>query len=477
MPISPENRYLLAFLGVGILASIIFLTGLGKPALQDYDEAIYAKVVRETVSGTDPLTLKQLGNPWFEKPPLYFWLAMISSKMFGLDEFSLRLPSSLFSIAGIILIMLLAWEITKDKFMSLVTGLMFLTMGALIVAGRQVRLDVPVTVAIMFSFYSFLCGLKNPKWLIGIGIGVAVGIMFKSIIGFYAFPAILIWSIIFKNFSWLKNKYFWLGGFAGLAIILPWHLYETVKFGSAFWQEYFIHHVLGRFGENVIGGGQAVSNWNYFKFSFLFEFPWFALFGLGLLALPTALLKTNGRKKEALALGCSAVFIFTVFAAAGTKLFYYTIPAIPFMALFLGLLATDSLARAKAVHITKYYFVIFLLLTAGFTNALYVGFNKQKQLAVNQSISEDERGVGRFLATKTDVEKIYAFEYDYWDTISFYSNKRSFELIKNGQNIPAGSYVVIEQQAFKKLNLPESILENIRTDYSGHVLRLVYLKP
>ena len=61
--------------------------------LIDYDEATYAKVVVDTIKSGDVSTFTLSGHLWFEKPPLYLWLAIGSVNLFGAHEFAFRVPS------------------------------------------------------------------------------------------------------------------------------------------------------------------------------------------------------------------------------------------------------------------------------------------------------------------------------------------------------------------------------------------------
>ena len=51
--------------------------------LVDYDEATYAKVVVDTLHTGQVTDLYHFDKPWFEKPPLYLWMAVGSVKLFG----------------------------------------------------------------------------------------------------------------------------------------------------------------------------------------------------------------------------------------------------------------------------------------------------------------------------------------------------------------------------------------------------------
>src|ERR1043166_3419162 len=98
-----ENRKLrVAAIGVGslvgrilwailaVLALCAYFIGLNIPFVGP-DEPRYAEVAREMLERGDWITPTLGGHNWFEKPPLLYWLEMVSYKLFGINELSARL--------------------------------------------------------------------------------------------------------------------------------------------------------------------------------------------------------------------------------------------------------------------------------------------------------------------------------------------------------------------------------------------------
>lgn len=82
-----------------VLASFLLLMGMGELALFDQDEAAYAGFARRMIETGDWLIPE---FPWSEphrKTPLHFWTIAVSFKLFGQNEWALRLPSML-SLVG-----------------------------------------------------------------------------------------------------------------------------------------------------------------------------------------------------------------------------------------------------------------------------------------------------------------------------------------------------------------------------------------
>ncbi|MFS8891964.1 ArnT family glycosyltransferase [Synechococcus sp. R55.2] len=94
-------------LGMGFLAGLWLLWGQGIPYLFDWDELIYASLARQMLASGDPFSLAINGEPFFEKPPLFFWLQTLSMAVLGMNEGAARLPNAF--AGGITVALLVGW--------------------------------------------------------------------------------------------------------------------------------------------------------------------------------------------------------------------------------------------------------------------------------------------------------------------------------------------------------------------------------
>src|SRR3972149_2192711 len=78
----------------GLLAYALYILGVGRVGLVGPDEPRYADVARAMLRLGDYITPHLYGVPWFEKPPLYYWLTSLTFR-FGISELTARLPSAL----------------------------------------------------------------------------------------------------------------------------------------------------------------------------------------------------------------------------------------------------------------------------------------------------------------------------------------------------------------------------------------------
>src|SRR5579864_8515910 len=75
--------------------AFLFFYGLGQFGLIGADEPRYAQVAREMLDRRDWITPILGGDPWLEKPPLYYWQAMLAFFVFGVSDTAARIPAGI----------------------------------------------------------------------------------------------------------------------------------------------------------------------------------------------------------------------------------------------------------------------------------------------------------------------------------------------------------------------------------------------
>ncbi len=99
-----RKKSLFVYLGIVVVAALLLLPFLGSVHLFDSDEVNYAESAREMILTGDYMNVQIDFEPFPEKPPLFFWLQVVSMKLFGINEFAARFPNF---ICGIITLIML----------------------------------------------------------------------------------------------------------------------------------------------------------------------------------------------------------------------------------------------------------------------------------------------------------------------------------------------------------------------------------
>src|SRR6202035_4355819 len=80
---------------ISVFCAFFFFYGLGLFGLIGADEPRYAQVAREMLERRDWITPVLGGQAWLEKPPLYYWQAMLAFSVFGVSDVAARVPAAI----------------------------------------------------------------------------------------------------------------------------------------------------------------------------------------------------------------------------------------------------------------------------------------------------------------------------------------------------------------------------------------------
>ena len=90
---------------------VCYFSHLGAVGFVGPDEPRYAWIARDMAETGDWVTPRLYGKPWFEKPPLLYWGAALSFKLFGVSEAAARLPSAVCALLATLALAWLAWRL------------------------------------------------------------------------------------------------------------------------------------------------------------------------------------------------------------------------------------------------------------------------------------------------------------------------------------------------------------------------------
>jgi hypothetical protein len=89
-----KNNIILINILIAVVSLTLFVSFLGGVHLFDWDEINFAESAREMIRTGDYLTVRINYLPFWEKPPLFIWLQVLSMKIFGINEFAARFPNA-----------------------------------------------------------------------------------------------------------------------------------------------------------------------------------------------------------------------------------------------------------------------------------------------------------------------------------------------------------------------------------------------
>ncbi len=314
-------------------------------------EGLYAQVAREIVQSGEYVRMTFQGQPYINKPPLFFWMIGGFTQLFGDNEVALRLTGSLFSLGTMVLIFVLgrtlfSWNVGFWAAFVFATNHLFLWYG------RRVLIDSTLTFFMTLALlgWVFACRKESsPVWPLVTFLGMTLASMVKSLHGFVLpFLLIVTYSILVRNFRPLKQWGFWVGlilFFVGIKASLSM-LGDSAQFQFSWGSVLF-----------------QISNWSTFASSAgPYKIPsylgliWFDLLPWSIL-IPSSLiflfsLRPLKKNPEVLFILLWFLGYFVVFCLARYKREPYLMPLVPGFALIIGyyLVALTSHIQIPSWH-------------------------------------------------------------------------------------------------------------------------------
>jgi 4-amino-4-deoxy-L-arabinose transferase-like glycosyltransferase len=257
-----------------------FFFGLAFFGLIGADEPRYAQVAREMLVRHDWITPTLGGKPWLEKPPLYYWQAMLAYSIFGVSDWAARLPSAV-DATLIVVATYLFLQRFRPGF-QLDGALMTASAAGIIGFARAASTDMPLaatfTVALLawFAWYES----KSRRFLALFYCFLALGMLAKGPVApLLSAVIIVIFAAAMSDYRLLARTLWVPGILLFCAVVLPWHIAVQIK-NPEFFRVFILQHNLARFGTNLYHHAEPF--WYYVPVTLLGLIPWTVFVGASL---------------------------------------------------------------------------------------------------------------------------------------------------------------------------------------------------
>ena len=144
-----------------VLLAVFFGFELGSRALWHPDEGRYSEIPRAMAASGDYVTPRLNGVKYFEKPVLFYWMQAGSIKLFGVNEWALRLWPALLALAGCLAVYGAGRKLFGRR-AGLIAAIVLATSPLYYLLGRIITLDMAVRVLLTGALLSFLLGVREP---------------------------------------------------------------------------------------------------------------------------------------------------------------------------------------------------------------------------------------------------------------------------------------------------------------------------
>ncbi len=312
------------------------------PFLNLWDEQFHALVAKNMMDY--PFKPMLISKPWLEydfrgwtsnhvwlhKQPLFLWQMALSMKIFGVNEFAVRLPSLIMMTVAVYFTFRIGKLLIGER-EGLFAAALFATLnyshrlssGLEHTDHNDIAFLFYITASIWAWIEYVYCQDKTKllKWALLTGLFAGMAVLNKWLTGLLIFSGWLFYLLINKQYHTDKQKvqHFLLAAFIAVLVFLPWQIYIGIVFPaeSMYEREYSSRH----FFEVIEGHGGG--NWYHVEILAL-------LYGyiVPYIFIPSLIFfySRSNNKKIAGALLLSIVLLYVFFTVAATKMPAFTFP-------------------------------------------------------------------------------------------------------------------------------------------------------
>jgi 4-amino-4-deoxy-L-arabinose transferase-like glycosyltransferase len=331
-----------------MLSIIPLFAYLGSYPLFIWDESRYAASAYEMIHKGNPfiVTFDFKPDMWATKPPFAIWCQALSIKIFGLTEFAVRFPSAVAAVLTCIAIILFCGKL-KRPFIGFYAALILMVSKGIIDWNHVCRsADLDAILLMWVTIYSLcfflFCFLEKNKYLLWFFIALALSVLTKSVQAFIALPALFLFALYKRQvMRILKTKMTYWGLLIFVLLVATYYLGREIQnngYLKAVWHE----EIAGRyFNVSDNHKGPFLFYFNYLYDRYFSYFIWFLPFAI---AINWCIPGRNENRvtkslRQDLSIYCFGIaLLYLLFISLGqTKLEWYAITALPFLAIFIGL--------------------------------------------------------------------------------------------------------------------------------------------
>ena len=332
------------------------------PSLMDDVDSVQAQIARNMLVSGDWVTARLDGVPYLEKPALIYWTIALSYKIFGVHDWSARVPIALSALA-------LCWVTAAfgvwafGKRAGFYAGLCIATCVGLFLFTRVLIPDVTLTFTTALAMWSFLRAIDDEEpdprlWAFLFATSLGAGLLLKSLIAI-VFPVgaaivyLLFTRQLFSGKIW-KRLHPFTGTLVILLIAAPWHILATLRnppyfvftlhsgpnsYHGFLWF-FFINEQLLRFlNLRYPRDYNTVPRLYFWLFHLIWLFPW----SVYIPAVAQLSFKPTDRASRARLLCLCWLGFVLIFFTFSTTQEYYSMPCYPALALLIGsAMATEN---------------------------------------------------------------------------------------------------------------------------------------
>ncbi len=323
------------------LSAAAFVVGLADAPIERA-EIYFLDAARGMVERSDWLVPYYRGEPFYDKPPLTYWLLALSFKVFGVSLVSGRLVAASIALAILLATFSTAKRLIAPDEAGAVSGegqaaaffatAILASSYAFVSFARLTMSDMLLTLLTLTAGFLYLRSESesNPRWLVICGALLGLSFLTKGPIAWIYFGALLgAFALVERRLPRIFTVFGIMGALTAVAVGLGWFFFVYLREGLEPLRWFFLRENLQRFAAPTYDTAEPF--WYYFLVYAAEGLPW------SVLAPPAVLFAFRADAPKVLRiLFFWAMLMLVPLSLSRGKIDYYLLPLLPPLSILIG---------------------------------------------------------------------------------------------------------------------------------------------
>ena len=247
-----------AFPAVILLCAVLYTLELGDLAFLGKDEPKNAQTAREMLNRGDWVTTTLEGEPWYDKPILYYWSALVGYLVFGVGELGARIGPVITALLTIWFTFLLGRRMLDEgkgsEAASAIGALAALIIGSSMwfaYYARTAVTDSLLTAFVTGTLVGYFFAKEGVRPVLNMNLAwasMAMAALAKGPVGIVLPVMVVGADLLFsRRRDWFRFLQPWTGALIFAAVAGPWYTLVTLRSNGQFLYDFIFHYNIERF--------------------------------------------------------------------------------------------------------------------------------------------------------------------------------------------------------------------------------------
>lgn len=241
------------YIQITLFGLLLFVPFLGQVHLFDWDEINFAECAREMLVSKDYLRMQIDFQPFYEKPPLFIWMQVLSMQLFGVNDFAARFPNAMVGVTTLLALYYVGKRTVHER-LGLIWVLLYAATWLPHFYFKSGIIDPLFNLLIFLAFFQVYIiphSSKPVKHVLFAGVFLGLAVLTKGPVALIVSGiSLFVYILLQRGVKPYKWSHFIGIALCALMVTSLWFGVELLKNGSKFLEE-FLAYQAGLFSQNI----------------------------------------------------------------------------------------------------------------------------------------------------------------------------------------------------------------------------------